>query len=254
MRYYTENEFRQEIDDPARKMLELWHKECRNRFQTDLEVKIADRHQNFRFQDIEETFSTALPEKIENKLTLVLWLESVEPLNNVLITHELGHFVLNLRGFKFLVNSLEPSGDVGGMLNSFASHPPLFVLQRSTGHNPQPMIDLKMKDDIEVYESPNKLQPQFFIRDGLLVADDLNNCSLDEKQRLTKIVQDRYPNIYKVANTALDTIRYYDLNDPKQNLRFIKNLRKVLNLGSSWIEYDYADKMSHQIKDKKISP
>jgi hypothetical protein len=208
---------------------------------------MADRKESPRFKDIDGPFSTAIPQELENELCLVLWLDIVEPLDYVLITHELGHFVLMLQGYKCLIDSYSPSGEIGGMLNSFAAHPPLFTLQKSLGHDPQGMIDSKVRYDISVYEREERLLEEFYIRDGLLVADDLNNCSPNEKQRLSQVVKSRYPNIYRVATIALNTLQYYDLHDPKENFKFMKNLRKILKLGSSWVELDYVARLKYGI-------
>ena len=81
------------------------------------------------------------------------------------------------------------------------------------------------------------------ITHGLLVADDLNNCSQDEKQRLIQAVSGKYPKIYNVAKIVLDSLQYYDLNKPKENFKFLKHLRRVLKLGSSWVELDYAARL-----------
>ena len=144
MKFYPESDLRNEADIPTAIMLDLWHEECCKRLKSDVPVQIADRKENPRFKDFDSPFSTATPQELENKLCLVLWLESIEPLEHLLITHELGHFVLALQGFKFLIDSHSPSGEIGGMLNSFAQHPPLFALQRSLGHEPQKMIDDKV--------------------------------------------------------------------------------------------------------------
>jgi hypothetical protein len=102
------------------------------------------------------------------------------------------------------------------------------------------MIDAKVRGDIRIYEGKNRLPDEYYIRDGLLVADDLNNCSQDEKQRLIQAVSDKYPKIYNVAKIALDSLQYYDLHKPKEDFKLLKNLRRVLKLGSSWVELDYA--------------
>jgi hypothetical protein len=244
MRFYPETELRNKTDMPTIKMLDLWHEECRKRLESDIPVQIADRKENPRFKDFDSPFSTATPQELENKLCLVLWLESMEPLDCLLVTHELGHFVLALQGFKCLIDSYSPSGEIGGMLNSFAQHPPLFVLQRALGHEPQQMIDAKVRYDISIYEGMNRLPDEYYIRDGLLVADDLNNCSPDEKQRLIQAVSRKYPKIYNVARIVLESLQYYVLNNPKENFKLLRNLRKVLKLGSSWVELDYAAKLS----------
>jgi hypothetical protein len=62
-------------------------------------------------------FGTAIPYMVENKLCLVIWLDVLEPLDQLLLTHELGHFVLSLQGYKLLIDNNLPSGVIGGNLN-----------------------------------------------------------------------------------------------------------------------------------------
>jgi hypothetical protein len=113
------------------------------------------------------------------------------------------------------------------------------------------MIDAKAQYDIAVYDGETKLTEQTCIRDALFLADDLLNCSLKEKQRLVEVVSRKYPKVYLTSNVVLNTVQYYDLNNPKENLKFIKNLRKVLKLDGSWVELDYAARLydgMHQTK------
>ena len=79
---------------------------------------MADRRENSQLRDIPSEISSASPYVIEEKMQLVLWLDSVYPLNPFLVTHELGHWILMLRGFKVLVDPARTYGDIIVNLNS----------------------------------------------------------------------------------------------------------------------------------------
>jgi hypothetical protein len=248
MKYYSESELNLLVDESTKKLFDTWHELCNKRLQADIPLLAANRKEDRRFKNFDSPYSTATPQKVGNDLYLVLWLESIEPLDSLLVSHELGHFILNLRGFKCLIDSYSPSSEIGGVLNSFAHHPPLFSFQRSFGQEPQVMIDTKVLNDVLVYEGDTILSEKYHIRDGLIFADDLNNCSVNFRDRLIKSVITRYPKIYNTANMVLNTLKYYDLNNPKENFKFLKNLKKVLKLGNSWIEFDYAGALGKSIR------
>jgi len=55
------------------------------------------------------------------------------------------------------------------------------MIKRKLGSSDlQSMIDSKVRGDINIYKREDRLPEEFNVRDGLLVADDLNNCSLKE--------------------------------------------------------------------------
>ncbi len=100
MEYFPEDVLRDYGDEPTNLMLDLWHKECLKQFKNDIEVIMVDRRHNPQLRDIPGTVNSASPCVFDNKMHLALWLESVYPLEPVLVTHELGHWILALRGFK----------------------------------------------------------------------------------------------------------------------------------------------------------
>ncbi len=233
---------RENGDGPANKMFDIWHQECLNHIKHDIKIVMADRRQNPQLRDDTGEINSASPAVFDNKLYLVLWLDSVYPIKPIIVTHELGHWVLALRGYKMLVDPGRKYGDVVVNLNSLAHHPPLFVLQRSIGHEPQEMIDLKAQNDIDYLNKYKERNSQYWIPDSLNIADDLNNCSEKYRLRLHNTLKKRFPNTNRLIRTIMVTIKTNDLHSPEKNLKFLYKLTKELKL-DNWSEDDQISKM-----------
>jgi hypothetical protein len=149
VQFFNEAVIQKQGDEPTKRMLILWHQECLSRVKHDIEVIMADRRQNPELRDFPGKINSAAPAVLFDKLYLVLWFDTVDPIKPLLITHELGHWILALRGYKLLVDPAGTYGSIVMNLNSLVQHPPLFALQRSIGHEPQEMIDQKAENDYQ---------------------------------------------------------------------------------------------------------
>ena len=243
MQYFDEAVLRDYGDDPTNKMFDIWHQECLNCVKNDIDVIMADRRQNQQLRDIPGEISTASPAIFSGKLYLVLWFDSVYPLQPLLVTHELGHWVLALRGYKFLVDPARTYGDIVINLNSMAHHPPLFTLQRSLGHEPQDMIDLKTKNDIDYFNREKEQDFQRWVSDALNIVDDLINCSENYRLRLNNTLKKRLPNTNQFVRTIMSKLNISDLHSPEKNLKFCYTLTKELKLGK-WTVDDQVSRMA----------
>lgn len=245
MQYFNEAVLRDYGDEPTNRMLDIWHQECLNYINNDIDVIMANRRQNQQLRDIPGELSTASPAVFDNKLCLVLWLDSVYPLQPLIVTHELGHWILVLRGYKMLVDPARTYGDIVINFNSMAHHPPLFTLQRSLGHEPQDMIDLKAKNDNDYLNKEKERNSQRWISDALLIADDLINCSENYRRRLNSTLKKRLPNTNRFIRIIMNTLNMDDLHSPEKNLKFCYKLAKELKL-DKWTELDQlSDMVAH---------
>lgn len=237
MEYFPEDVLRDYGDIPTNQMLDLWHQECINYFNNDIEVVMADRRYHPQLRELPGTVNSASPHAFDNKMHLTLWFESVYPLDPILVTHELGHWILALRGYKMIIDPGRTFGDVVGYLNSLAHHPPLFALQRSLGHDPQEMIDFQTKSDIDTYKERKERDSQRWISDALYLADRLANCSENYRLRLNKVLKKRVPNTYRFIRNILGILDASELLSAEKNLKFCYKLTKELKLGK-WTELD----------------
>ncbi len=237
MEYFSEDVLRDYGDESTNLMLDLWHKECVKYFNNDIEVIMADRRHNPQLRDIPGIINSASPHVFDAKMHLTLWLESVYPLEPILVTHELGHWILVLRGYKMLVDPGRTFGDIVVNLNSLEHHPPLFTLQRSLGHEPQDMIDHETKKDIDYYNERKERDSQRWISDALYITDHLTNCSDNYRLRLNNVLRKRLPNTNRFVRIITDILNTSDLHSAEQNLKFCYKLTKELKLGK-WTEFD----------------
>jgi len=245
MQYFNETVFRDYGDEPTNLILDLWHQECLNYFNNDIEVIMADRRHNPQLRDIPGTINTAAPVVFDNKMHLALWLESVYPLEPVLVSHEVCHWILILRGYKTLVDPGRTFGDIVINLNSLAHHPPLFSLQRSLGHEPQDMIDRETNNDIEYYNEQKEHDSQRWISDALYITDHLTNCSVNYRLRLNNVLKKRLPNTNRIVCSIMDILNTSDLHSTEKNLKFCYKLTKELKL-EKWTELDQlSDMVAH---------
>lgn len=242
LQIFDEAVLREYGDEPTNRMFDIWHQECLIYIKNDIDVIMADRRQNPQLCNIPGEINSASPAVFDNKLYLVLWFDSVYPLQPLLVTHELGHWILVLRGYKSLVDPARTYGDIVVNLNSLAQHPPLFTLQRSLGHEPQDMIDLKAKNDIDYLNEQKEHNKQYWISDALLIADDLINCSENYRVRLNNILKKRFPNTNRFVRTIMNTLNIDDLHSAKKNLKFCYKLTKELKL-DKWTELDQISKI-----------
>lgn len=237
MQMFDEAVLREYGDEPTNRMFDIWHQECLNYIKNDIEIIMADRRQNPQMRDIPGEINSASPAVFDNKLYLVLWFDSVYPLQSLLVTHELGHWILVLRGYKMLVDPARTYGDIVINFNSMAHHPPLFTLQRSLGHEPQDMIDLKTKNDIVHFNEEKERNSQRWISDALNIADDLINCSENYRRRLNNTMKKRLPNTSRFVRTIMNTLNISDLHSPEKNFKVCYKLTKELKL-DKWTELD----------------
>ncbi len=248
MQMFEEAVLRDYGDAPTNRMFDIWHQECLNYINNDIDVIMADRRQNPQLHNIPGEMNSASPAVFDNKLYLVLWFDSVYPLQPLLVTHEFGHWILVLRGYKMLVDSARTYGDIVVNLNSMAHHPPLFTLQRSLGHEPQGMIDLKARNDNVYLNEEKGRNSQRWISDALLIADDLINCSENYRVRLNNTLKKRLPHTNRFVRTIMNTLNINDLHSPEKNLKFCYKLTKELKL-DKWTELDQlSDIVAHFTK------
>lgn len=241
MRLYHETALREQADEPIVAMLELWRSLSEQKIGVPIEVMVGNRREHPQLSSFSGELNTAFPVIVKGKVVLSLWLDSLSDvtLNPILVTHEIGHWVLKLQDFRGFIYQPQKHSDVEILLNSLAHHPPLYALQRSLGHEPQLEIDSRTLHDIEVFSKERETKKtQFLVRNALLFADDLMNCSEEYYIQLDKIVSKKHPNTSKLLKKILTLAPSYNLLSPDQNLKFSRKVIQDLKLDSGWREMD----------------
>ena len=231
---YREVQLREIADPPTLKILDQWRSLSTQTLGRPLEVVTENRRRYPRPSNFDGEANFARPAGYQRQVVLSVWLDKFPDYNPVLLTHEVGHWILNFSGFRGLLG--QPHGTLAEvLLNSMTHHPPLYALQRSVGIDPQTEIASRCDHDIEICSRSGKEDP---LASALLVSDDLLNCNWKKRRRLEYVLRKHRPKTMALVTTITDTVAAYDLSDPQANLAFSKALVKKLKMPEQWIEHD----------------
>ncbi len=259
VRLIREIEIRKKGDSPTIAMLDLWHSRCKENLGTPIEVRAGNRRDRQWLSYFRGEFNTAYPHIVEGKVVLVLWLESLKNVKPIVITHEIGHWVLRLQGMRSYQYTPRPLSDIEIRLNSFAHHPHLYELQRSLEHEPQDEIDSRAEHDVSFFS--NEREPRgrdAWIENALLLADDILNCSEIYKKRLKRVVKKKHRNTAEILNKILTIAPHYNPPSLEEDYRSFrrpiqKRLITELQLGAGWQELDEVKALKLKIEEAKQS-
>ncbi|MCC7572540.1 MAG: hypothetical protein KO464_04025 [Candidatus Methanofastidiosum sp.] len=250
MKPFPESYIRKMADVPTIKTLDLWRKLSEEILGYNIEVMIGDRKDNPELKHIPGELNSAYPGVFDGKIVLPIWLENIKSFDPLLITHEIGHWILMIKGFKGLVNKYNRQTGIDINMNSLAQHTPLYKLQRELGHNPQKMIDTRAKSNLNnLTRGPEIILGDRWAEFALLFADDILNCSNEIKNDYVEILEEDFPVTFSFLEKILNLVSKYDLNEPKSNLSFLKNLVNVIYLGEGWKIIDEKTELKEMIKE-----
>jgi len=255
MKVFRESAIRDGADEPTLKMLDLWHELVSKEIGTLIEVGVACRKDFPQFKDFPGEINTALPMKVEDKPFLVLIFEDTSNVEEVILTHELGHWVLKLQGFSPFHYNPNRNCDNEILLNSMAQHPPLYVLQRTLGHEPQKEIDKRAKHDLNLFSKEGEVPGKhIWTKNALLLADDLLNCSTHLNEQLLETVQKKHPYTASLVGRILKPASSNVLLDQSKNKKFCRKVIQNLGIGPGWLpslklELEALKKMVEETSD-----
>jgi len=176
---------------------------------------------------------------VEPAYNVVVQRYSHQLVKQIIVTHEIGHWVLKLHGFQAFLRKRQKQSDIEIMLNPMAQHPPLYVLQRSIGHEPQAEIDSRSLNDIKLFSKGKEAQQrEVRIRDALMLADDILNCSEENHTALKNVISKNRPNTSKLFRMIIELASSYNLLVHDQNLIFCEQIIETLKLGDDWYNPD----------------
>ncbi len=238
MRIYRETAIRKQSDKPTIAMLDLWHSLSEQTTGYSIEVVVGNRKEQRQLSSFSGELYTAIPQIIEGKVRLILWLDSVSDAKTIFITHEIGHWVLKLQGFMGFINRSQKNSNIEILLNSMAHHPPLYAIQRSIGHEPQEEIDSRCLHNIRLFSKGKEAQQrELRIQNALILADDIFN-SEENRYPLINVISRRHPNTSELLNKIIKLESSYNLLVPDQNKIFCKQIIDSLKLSGDWYNPD----------------
>lgn len=250
MKPLPESHIRKMADEPTLKFLDLWKKLSEETFEYPIEIMMGDRKDNPEFKHIPGELNSAYPAVFDGKVVLPIWLENPKSFDPLIITHEIGHWILMIKGFKGLVNKYNRQTGMDINMNSLAHHLPLYKLQRELGHDPQKLIDTRAKTNLNnLTKGPEIMLGDRWAEFALFFADDTLNCSEEIKNDFIEVLQEDFPVTFSFLEKILNLVSKYDLNDPKSNLAFLKNLVNTIYLGEGWKVIDETIELKEMIKE-----
>jgi hypothetical protein len=214
-----------------------------------IEVMYGNSEDNPRLHSHSGEVNTAVPMSVEGRVVLCLWLNPVtlDRSNFVIVTHEIGHWVLKLQGFRGLICKTKKHCHDEILLNSLVHHPPLYTLQRSLGHEPQIEIDSHANHDIQLLLQEREHLGAMKTR-ALYLADDLLNSSAEVQAQLRASMMERHPETLKLIEEIVKSAHEYNLLDHDENLGFAKRIVKRLALDGVWHEIDEVENLISMAK------
>ncbi|KYC52835.1 MAG: hypothetical protein AMQ74_00596 [Candidatus Methanofastidiosum methylothiophilum] len=253
MKPFPESYIREKADEPTLKILDLWKKLSKDLFNYSIEVILCDRKDNPELKFVQGELNTAYPGFFDGKIVLSIWLEHPKSFDPIIITHEIGHWILMVTGFKGLVNKYGKQSEIDINMNSLAQHSPLYTLQRKFGHDPQKLIDTRAKNNLNaLIKTTEYMLGDRWAEFALLFADDVINCSEYIKNDLMEVLKQEYPVTLSFLEKILNIVSKYDLNEPKSNLAFLKSLVNTLYLGEGWKVMDEIVELKETIKENEL--
>lgn len=249
MKLIEEVSIRKIVDSSTIAMLDLWKELTIKKFGKAPEVIIGDRKEHPQLKSFVGSINLSYPHKVKGKVYLALWLDSVDPLNLLMVTHELGHWILKLQNFLGLLSYPKKNNNIEILLNSLAHHVPLYELQKKYGHEPQIEIDSRASHNLNLFSKDEEPYDNNTCKQSaLILADDIINCSPNIADQIKSLFSKKHPKTYKMVDTILETKSYYNLQIPEKNLKFQKMVIKKLALPNSWEVGKDVDELSKMIE------
>ncbi len=239
--FMPEADLRAQDDQPTVAMLDLWGSLAQEKVAVPIEVVAIDRREYPPTSKFQGELNTAVPMIVGGRVVLALLLEVEDgSFEEIQVTHEIGHWVLNLQGSLKIRHRQDPSGNLGVGISSMATHPALYELQRSIGHDPLIEIDRRARQNAEQFsKQPEGQSPTKHMEFAVMLADDLMNCSEDLRPPLKEVVRENQPHTARYLDIVLDTASHYDLLPVGQPHKFMRRLVRNLGLkGGDWESVD----------------
>lgn len=235
MKAFRETSIRDKMPPCVANMLDLWHSLCDEHLDFSIEVMLADRHECREFKNFKGELNTALPMNVDGKLRLIVYVESISSVTPIILTHELGHWIVKFQGFEGVIFRDAKHSNNEIMLNSLSHHRAIYSLQITYGIDPQAEIDARAEHDITLFRGDSEpANPDLQLSNALLIADDRLSCSSDKDAKLTTILAEYHPKTATFVDTILDTASHYDFNNPDKTKRFERMIIKKLRLSKDW--------------------
>lgn len=222
-----------EVSETLARVTGEWFEKCEQRVGSKVPLLIVNRRKIPEFRDAAGEVNITYPKVVDGRLALVIGLEDSDALNEVLLAHEVMHWVIRLDGFHDLYTPVSEYKDAATHLGSVTSHVPLHRYMRERGFDPQPLEDYRTSGTAERVEQ-GKIRPED-LPDlplkgmALYLADLITGASAEPASRLRDAIASQ-GKCRSLVEKTLDVMGHYDLHTPDGHLRASQMVIKALEL------------------------
>lgn len=232
-------------DKPLANILGLWHELCQEKIGADFEVMVGNRREHHQLADYRGESNVATPHIIKNQLKLIVWVDNTRDVKSLLLTHEIGHWILKLQGFRGMVNKPSPHSDIEIILNSLLHHPGVYAIQRQHGQDPQKSIVDRLKHNLKLFrEGEEGKTKEDRIQRALIIVDDYMHCSTTLRAEVDRVLREKHKLTKKLLAKLMKIINKYELTSPKDTEKCGLEILKCLGLNmQTWGHIDEISKL-----------
>lgn len=237
MKIILEDSIRKQGDETTIEFLELWKELSISTLNKHLPVCIRDLKDHPHYKHIDTEFHSTNPYPENKPVSLAIWSSHYPNLDDVLITHEIGHGILVLQGFKtILERSL--GININGLIRQLGDHPVIHSIQKQYGHNPQILRDPRARKSINFVRKKPIPWPESETLMAMYLADDVYSCSKTISKRILKLSSRYHPTLHDKIERIIQCMNKHDLMDIEENLQCRFEIISELNISGKWVIQD----------------
>jgi len=229
------------------KIIADWHILCDEILNYDLEILLTERRFHPRLSN-NVGQSVALPNIVNEKVVMCVYLDEDAWLDNYIISHELCHQRLKLKGLKTIRNLSDPQCFIENMINTLFDHPLVYKLHKEYGGDVNQMKKKQVKSIMNIIVKDihmKKYRGDIFFA-SIHVADTIFNSPINYSRRLKEILK-RDEDLEKKVNIILSIMKKSDIYNYDSNLTLRFNIIKEFNIKGEWIIHDDLKKLKNII-------
>ncbi|MEK6285350.1 MAG: hypothetical protein AABO57_06380 [Acidobacteriota bacterium] len=196
-----------------------------------LPVTIINRRDHPKLSGDRGELNTAVPELVNGQPMLVVFLENTDAVNEILVAHEIMHWILNLNGFKGVSEASRFYDKIASYLTSLVSHVPLNRFMTERGFDYLSYENERATETLNAL--PRELKKprveQTLVWTVLYLCDVILNCSPKIRNEIEKqIAADG--RINAKVNQVLSILGGFNLHDVNENSAALQSLLTELEL------------------------
>lgn len=209
-------------------------------------------HKN-QFKQFKGAINTARPIKAQGRWTLVVAVENIDPLNEIIVAHEVMYWIIRFYGFHDVQNRSIPIDEREILLNCLTSHVPLNRFMAERGFDYLPMENeraVHATKSIHRNGLPKSPTEKYIIKYSLYFSDLILGSS-EECSNQLRLVLNTCPPIDTRVKQILSALDHYNLHKPDENKKAKWWLIKMLKLKKwgDFIDFNNIASLKQKLKE-----